>query len=228
MLQASTLQFFRDLSLNNHRDWFHQNKKRYDEVRLDYHRLIERLLQSMVLWDPSLGDLAPKDCTFRINRDIRFSKDKRPYKTHLGISIQPQGKKSGLAGYYLHLEEGASFLAGGIYMPPPELLKKIRKEIAYFYDDFKAMLQEEEFSKNFGDLDKPEALLLKRAPKGFEEEVMALPYLRLKSFTASQSLEDKDLTRVDFEKSIAHRFKILQPLVSFLNQGMLADENGAL
>jgi uncharacterized protein (TIGR02453 family) len=132
------------------------------------------------------------------------------------------------AGYYLHLEEGASFVAGGIYMPQPDLLKKIRKEIAYFYSDFLETLQQVEFQKQFGDLDREENLLLKKAPRGFEDETESLHYLRLKSFTATQPLKDEDLTRQGAESEIAQRLSILQPLVSFLNNGIMADENGGL
>lgn len=228
MLSKETLQFFRDLRLNNHKEWFDENRKRYEIVKKEYHSLIARLLEKMKISDPSLEQLEVKNCTFRINRDIRFSKDKTPYKIHLGISINAYGKKLQYAGYYVHLEENHSFLGGGVYMPESGNLKKIRKEVAYFYNDFIEVLTNKKFKNTYGGIDTSPQILLSRPPKGFEPDDPAIEYLKLKSFTATRRIPNEMLTDAGAIDQIAHMLEDLKPLNDFLNRGLLSDENGAL
>ena len=130
MMDKQTLDFLKDIKENNNRDWFLANKKRYEGYKQSYLATVEAFLAEMQRHDPSLRHLEPKDCMFRINRDIRFTKDKSPYKTNMAIWMSTGQKNTNLAGYYVHIEPGASFIAGGVYYPDPADLKKIRSEIA--------------------------------------------------------------------------------------------------
>ena len=160
MLSKDSLQFLEDLKVNNNRDWFLDNKKRYEVFKKDYHQLVGNFLDTMKPMDPSLEMLEIKHSTFRINRDIRFSKDKSPYKTHLGIWLSSGVKGWNRSGYYIHIEKGNSFIAGGFYCPEAEDLKKVRKEIAYFYDDLEEILNAKNFKKEFSDFDRNEKNIL--------------------------------------------------------------------
>jgi uncharacterized protein (TIGR02453 family) len=117
MLTNDSLQFLDDLKANNNRDWFLDNKKRYEIFKKDYHQLVGAFLNMMKPLDASLELLEIKNCCFRINRDIRFSKDKSPYKDHLGIWMTTGAKGKNRAGYYVHISRSTSFIAGGFYCP---------------------------------------------------------------------------------------------------------------
>lgn len=222
MLQIESLAFLRELAANNNREWFHSQAKRYKQVRADYTQLVDRLLEEMKAIDPSLASLTSKDCTFRIARDIRFSKDKTPYKTHFGIGMSTYGKRSGMAEYYLHLEEGGAFAGGGIYMPDGEQLKKIRREIDVFHDDLKGIEAAPDFKKHFESID--HNIVLKRSPKDYSEEHPAIDYLKLKSYTAIASLPDALITSKDLIPQVVERFAALKPFLDFLNRGLRAEE----
>ncbi|MFZ1749054.1 MAG: DUF2461 domain-containing protein [Saprospiraceae bacterium] len=228
MLQKETLKFLNDLKLNNNKEWFSDNRKRYDKAKADYLGLAGTLLGEMKKHDPSLDILTPKDCIFRINRDIRFSADKSPYKTNLGIVLHPGGKKSNLSAYYLHIEKGQSFVGGGLYMPDAAALAKVRKEIHYFYHDLKSVLQQHDFKNTFGDLSIEDKQKLSRPPKGYEATDPAIEYLKLKSFTAFQTLDDDMLTSDKLVPKVIESFKVIQPLLHFINRGLLSDPNGGL
>ncbi len=228
MLSKDTLQFFRELRENNHKIWFDENRKRYELVKKEYHSLIANILEKLKVVDPTLDHLEVKNCTFRINRDIRFSKDKTPYKTHLAIGLNAYGKKLQYAGYYVHMEEGKSFLGGGVYMPDAENLKKIRKEVAFFYDDFLGVIHDEKFKRTYGDLDRSPGIELTRPPKGFEADDPAIEYLKLKSFTATRPMPDDMLTNPNSVDKVVSMLGDLKPYNDFLNRGLLSDENGAL
>lgn len=223
MLSKETLQFLEDLKANNNRDWFLTNKKRYELFKKDYHQLIADFLEVMRPLDASLEMLEIKNCTFRINRDIRFSKDKSPYKSHLGIWMNTNPGNGNGPGYYIHIEKGASFIAGGFYSPEPADLKKIRKEIAFFYDDLEEIVNDKNFKKHFNDLDRTESNSLKNAPKGFEKDHPAIEFLKLKSFTVSKKIADAALLDPNFVKNSAEKLIALKPLLEFLNRGLSAD-----
>lgn len=225
MLQPTTLQFLRELKENNHKDWFDANRKRYEVVKKDYQQCVASVLAEMQKHDASLAMLDVKDCTFRINRDVRFSADKSPYKTNLGFYLSPYGKKSQLAGYYVHIEPGGSFLGGGLYMPMPEQLKKARKEIDYFFSDFQAVITDPEFVATYGAPDREASQLLSRPPKGYEADNPAIEYLKLKSFTALKHITDEVLTQPSFVPTVVATLRALQPFIAFLNRGLLAAEN---
>ena len=224
MISKETIQFLDDLKKNNNREWFLENKKRYDKYKEEYHALIEAFLKEMIPLDESLRHLEVKDCMFRINRDIRFSKDKTPYKTHLPIWMSAGQKNTNLAGYYLQIEKGASFIGGGIHWPDVDDLKKIRKEISHFHEDLEKVVSDKTFKTEFGDLDRNEENSLKSAPKGYEKDHPAIEYLKLKSFSGTQKIDDKMLTDKDFVKKISKKLIALKPLNEFLNRALKSED----
>ena len=155
---------------------------------------------------------------FRIFRDIRFSKDKTPYKAHFGAYMSKGGRKYEGAGYYIHIEPGnKSFAGGGLWMPEPSLLKKVRQEIDYNFDEFKRILNDRSFKKYFRQLNGEQ---LKTLPQGYTADNPAIEFLRMKSFTMSHVFEDKDLTAKNFISKSANVFSEMRPLVDFLNRAM--------
>lgn len=224
MLTKESLQFLDDLKKNNNRDWFQDNKKRYEIFKKDYHQLVSDFLDAMKPLDPSLELLEVKNCTFRINRDIRFSKDKSPYKAHLGVWLSSGAKGQNRSGYYVHIEKGASFIAGGFYSPEPDQLKKVRKEIAFFHDDLEAILNDKNFKKEFGSLDTNEGNSLKNPPRGYEKDHPAIEFLKLKSFTATQKYDIAEVTQKDFVAKMSKKLITLKPLNEFINRALETEE----
>ncbi|BDU23454.1 DUF2461 domain-containing protein [Flavobacterium sp. GSB-24] len=224
MLTKESLQFLDDLKRNNNREWFQENKKRYEVFKKDYHQLVSDFLDVMKPLDPSLKFLEVKNCTFRINRDIRFSKDKSPYKSHLGVWMSAGAKGANRSGYYVHIEKGASFIAGGFYSPDAEDLKKVRKEIAFFYDDLHEILNNKDFKKEFGSLDINENNSLKSMPRGYEKDHPAIEFLKLKSFTATQVYDISEVTQKDFVSKMSKKLIALKPLNEFINRALETEE----
>ncbi|RTY80818.1 DUF2461 domain-containing protein [Flavobacterium sp. LS1P28] len=223
MLSKETLQFLDDLKANNNRDWFLENKKRYERFKKDYQQLVGDLLDVMKPLDPSLEMLEIKNCTFRINRDIRFSKDKTPYKSHLGIWLSSGAKGLNRSGYYIHLEKGASFIAGGLYCPESHDLKKMRKEIAFFHEDLEAILEKKDFKKEFNDFDRNEKNTLKNPPRGYEKEHPAIELLKLKSFESSQKIDFSAAAKKDFVAVMSQKLIVLKPLNDFINRALTSE-----
>lgn len=224
MLSKESIQFLDDLKANNNREWFLDNKKKYDFFKKDYHQLVNDFLNQLKPLDPSLEMLEIKNCVFRINRDIRFSKDKSPYKAHLGIWISAATKGINRAGYYIHIENNDCFIAGGLYCPEADDLKKIRKEISFFYDDLESILNERNFQTEFKNLDVNETNCLKNPPRGYEKEHPAIEFLKLKSFTTTQKFDITAVTQKDFVPKISKKLITLKPLIDFINRGLNAEE----
>lgn len=218
MLSPKTLQFLEDIKANNNRDWFQSQKKRYEEYKKEYHALIAEFLEAMKPKDANLELLEVKNCTFRINRDIRFSKDKSPYKTHMGIWMNTNASGVNAPGYYIHIEKGKSFVAGGFYSPEHNELKQIRKEIAFFHDDLEAIVSDKNFRKYYDGLDKNNTL--KTSPKDFDKDHPAIEFLKLKSFTVSHPISDKELFDTDFVRKTSEKLVTIKPLIDFLNRGL--------
>ncbi len=224
MITKEALQFIEDLKLNNNTEWMHANKKRYEIFKKDYHQYIASLLAVMKPLDKSLEPLEVKNCTFRINRDIRFSKDKQPYKTNIGLWFSTNKNNKNSSGYYLHYEKGNSFLAGGIWCPEPSELKKIRKEIEFFHDDLENIVKETTFKNEFIELSKEEGNVLKNAPKGYDINHPAIDFLKLKSFTASQKIDDKLFLDKNFDVIISQKMIALKSLNDFLRRAVETEE----
>ncbi len=220
MLQTTTIDFLKELKLNNHKDWFEKNRKRYENAKGDYLQLVGKVLAGVSQNDPSVAAMQPKDCVFRINRDVRFSKDKSPYKTNMGAGFSKGGKKMIVAGYYLHCEPGGSFIAGGMWMPEAASLKKIRQEIDYCFEEFDGIVKADSFVKQLGGLESGSDVMLTRPPKGYEETNSAIGYLKLKSFIATSSISDAELTSKELVPKIVAACAAIQPLVYFLNRAL--------
>ncbi|WP_266204742.1 DUF2461 domain-containing protein [Pontibacter kalidii] len=213
-IDKNTLGFLAELSANNTREWFTENKPRYEKARQNYIGFLQELLQEMQHFEPAARGQQGKDLVFRIYRDVRFSKDKRPYKDHFGAYVAEGGRKSILPGYYLHLAGGnKSFLAGGLWYPPAPELKAVRQEIDYNLEEFKALVESEEFRKKFGAL---EGEQLKTTPKGYDKDNPAIPYLRFKSWNAVMPLPDETVLSPDFLQVVLDGFRSLKPLNDFL------------
>jgi uncharacterized protein (TIGR02453 family) len=218
MISAATFQFLKALEKNNNRDWFLANKNKYDVAKSNYLNFVEEVLNGILKFDTSLAELNPKQCVFRINRDVRFSKNKEPYKTNFGASFSKGAKKIDTAGYYFHLEPGACFIGGGLWMPQSPDLQKLRQEIDYCYKEFNGILQHKEFKKTFQGLSTDAKLA--RPPKGYDIDNPAIELLKLKSFTAIMPISDKEVLDPAVVKKTLSIFKTIAPLVHFLNRAI--------
>lgn len=218
MLQPATLSFIKDIKKNNTRDWFEKNKPRYENAKTNFENFVTEILNHFVKINPKLKDLEARKCTFRIYRDVRFSKNKDPYKTNMGAFINEGGKKMELAGVYIHIEPGGkSFIAGGRYMPDAPSLKAIRQEIEYNTNAFKKVISEKSFKKYFGGL---EDLKLKTNPKGFDKDFADIDLIKYTSYIATRELDDKTIASKTFVKELAASYKSMMPLIKFLNEAV--------
>lgn len=220
MLQPSTLKFLKDLAKNNDRSWFEAHRKQYEHTKEDFENFIHTVLDRHSKKDDDLKELTAKKCTFRINRDIRFSKDKSPYKTNMGASMNRGGKKSIFAGYYFHCEPGKSFVGGGLWMPMPPEMKKVRQEIDYCYEEFKQIVTAKKFRSVYKELYNGEDVKLTKVPQGFEKDNPAAEYLKLKSWLAMKELTDEEITSKDLLKKTSEALEALQPMIKFLNRAI--------
>jgi uncharacterized protein (TIGR02453 family) len=220
MLQKSTLLYLKDLKENNNKPWFEANRTKFESTKNDWELLVQKVLDKMEKVDEDVVGLTVKNCVFRQNRDVRFSKNKSPYKAHMGASIARGGKKSFFAGYYFHLEPGGqSMVGGGLWAPEADQIKRVRQEIDYCWDEFEKIITNKKFVANFGDLEKGE-YSLSREPKGYEKDNPAIDYLKLKSFIATKRLTDEELTQPDLFKKAIAAFEALKPLIKFVNRAI--------
>ncbi|MCA6068430.1 DUF2461 domain-containing protein [Chryseobacterium sp. RG1] len=217
-LSPEVFGFLKKLNKNNNREWFTENKNLYTESQQNVIAFLEDLLKEMSEFDEELAKIDAKKSLFRIYRDTRFSKDKIPYKTNFGASLG-MGKGSQKGGYYLHLEPGKSFIAGGIYMPESAVLKELRKEISLYGNEFLAILNHKEFKKHFPELDQDDKL--KKIPQGFEKEDPMAEFLKLKNFIVVYYLKDEEILNKDATKNLAKVFRLMKPLNDFLNAPFL-------
>jgi uncharacterized protein (TIGR02453 family) len=220
MLQSSTLKFLKDLKKNNNKPWFDKHRDHYEMAKKDFGSFIQKLIDYHGRVDASIKTLISSQCVFRINRDIRFSKDKSPYKTNFGASITMGGKKSGYAGYYFHCEPGESFIGGGVWMPMAPALKKVRQEIDYDFDEFSKIIGSKKFKSVYGDLYREEDILLSKVPQGFEKDNPAADYLKMKSYIALKSLNDEGVTNQKLFRQSIEAMETLFPLLNFLNRAL--------
>lgn len=220
MLHAATIKFLKELKKNNQRDWFEANRKQYEAAKNDYAIFTQNVIDAFGKKDEAIAALKAKDCMFRINRDVRFSKNKDPYKTNMGASFIKGGKKSPLSGYYFHCEPGNSFVGGGLWMPEPDGLKKLRQEIDYNFDEFKKITGSKKFVAAYKEMGDSEGTRLSRPPKGYDADNPAIEYIKLKSFVAMAPITDEELTGKNLLKKITGAFEALQPLIVFINQAL--------
>lgn len=212
------LTFLRNLKANNNRDWFAAHKNEYEIAKNDFEKAGNSLIYHLAAFDPDLGKVNIKDCVFRIYRDIRFSHDKTPYKTHFGAYIAyPDGRKSVRGGYYLHIDpEEGCFLAAGVWSPQPPVLNALRRSIFEHYDEFEEITKEPKFQQYFGDSFYQEDKL-KKIPAGFPSDFKNPEILKLKHYLVSVDLSEEKVLRDDFIEYAAQLAEIAYPFVQFLN-----------
>jgi uncharacterized protein (TIGR02453 family) len=222
MIPAIIPEFIEQLKVNNSREWFSENKPFYQDAQKAFEDVTEHLIRLVAEVDKELGNPGVKDCIFRIYRDTRFSKDKTPYKEHFGTFVANGGRKSQLGGYYLHIQPGESFFAGGIYRPMPPVLKALRQEVYHFPDEFLSIVQKPSFEKTFGELFDER---LKMAPKGFPKDFEHIELLKYKSYIVSHTLSDADIRSSDLEAKLKQLIREVYPLNAFLNRGVNHQED---
>lgn len=210
------LDFLGDLKENNNRDWFQSNKERYLAAKSVFEHFVDELIPHIRLFDPQIDLITAKDCTFRIYRDVRFSKDKSPYKPNMGAYIAKGGKSSPMSGYYVHVEPGASFLAGGIYMPQPDILKKIRQEIFYQFPEFLSIVNDPGFRGYFGIMD--DEGKMKKPPKDYPADFPGIDYLKFRSFAVMHPVDDQWVLSDGYTEYAEKVFQSLYPLNAFFNR----------
>jgi len=224
MINKNTLNFLKDIKLNNSKEWLDSNKQAYENAKNDILTLTAELIMSFSDIDTKISNayLDPKKCITRLNRDLRFAKDKTPYKTDYYIVLSKNGKNSPSAFYFLHIEPDNCFVGGGVYNPQPEQLKKIRQEIDYSFDEWTAIVNDKSFKKIF-----PSGInnsgVLSRMPKEFDEANRASEFLKMKGFYTMEKLTDKEIISDGTFEKINLYFKTTKPLVDFLNRAIEND-----
>lgn len=213
------LKFLKDLARHNDRAWFEKNKSRYLEAKASFEDVVEAVLEQLQKFDAGMADLDPKKLPFRIYRDVRFSKDKRPYKTNMGAGFSPKGRLIQEPGYYLHIEPGnKSFIAGGIYMPDADNLAKIRQEIDYNPEGLKKILSSKKFKELFGGFDDFDKL--KTVPKGYQKDHPNIDWIKLKSFIVTMPLTDGQVADKKFVGLVKSACKSIKPLNDYIKDAL--------
>lgn len=209
------LNFLKELQANNDRDWFQENKTSYKEVKERFESYVMLLAAKVHEIDKRVNIDNPKDCTFRIYRDIRFSKNKLPYKDHMGAHIAPGGRKSPYAGYYLHVSPGNCFAGGGLYRPQPKILKAVRAEIYEDPDELKHIIHNPDFKETFGEI---MGERLKTAPQGYPKDWPDIELLRPKSYAVSRPLSEEELTSPHLFNTLETIYSKLYPFNEYMNR----------
>jgi uncharacterized protein (TIGR02453 family) len=214
-------QFLAELSENNNRAWFVMNKPRYDILRAEFLELVTSLIADISKFDPAVAGCDPRKALFRINRDLRFSRDKSPYKTTFSAGITASGLKKPSQGggpaYYFHIDaNGMLLVAGGEYMPPPDRLRAIRRHVSADTAGFGKLLRNKKLNETFGGLQEEDKLT--RPPKGFEAAAPHIEFIKLKSFIVWKEISLKKKIPTDLGKDLVAGFKDAYPLVHWLRQ----------
>lgn len=221
MINNLVLQFLSDLKANNDRNWFNANKKRYEKAREEFVTFISALIEQIARFDPPILQLEAKKCIFRIYRDTRFSKNKQPYKTNFGAHlIEPHERPHDRAGYYVHIEPGGCFLAGGAYMPPAPWLNAIRESIDSHGEKLVQILNSKNYKKYFDGLQGEQ---LKTKPRDYPEDHPFIDLLRYKSFISLHEVTDAEVMSENFLQEASEVFKAVKPFDDFLNESLISE-----
>jgi uncharacterized protein (TIGR02453 family) len=215
-IKKSTLDFLSSLKINNNRDWFIQNRSLYQEAKVNFESFVQEIINNIIEFEPIMKGLEAKSCVYRINRDIRFSNDKSPYKANFGAFIVRGGKKNGdkFAGYYIHLEPGNNMIAGGAYMPPAPWLNVIREKIDEEPDNFKRIINAKDFIHYFKKIDGEQ---LKKAPKGYPSDHPDIDLLKFKSYLVVNEVSDELVLQDDYFSHVMRVIRAMKPFNDFLN-----------
>ena len=213
----SILSFLKGIQKNNSREWMEANKAQYLNAKGLFEEIITELIDKISAFDPYIRGAEAKKCIFRLHRDVRFSKDKRPYKDNMGGFINKDGRKGMDGGYYIHVQPGQSMLAGGVYMPPSDVLKKIRQEIDYNPEAINKFMAGSDFKNYFGSF---EGDRLKKAPKGYDPDHPNIELLKLKYYIIVHRISDEELLKPDFINYASKVFKKMLPLNDYLRTAL--------
>ena len=215
-IESFVFDFLLDLEQNNNRDWFQQNKKRYDAALKNVQEFITQVITGISAFDASVSGQDAKSCIFRIYRDVRFSHNKTPYKTHFGAYIAPGGRKGGDAGYYIHIQNNMSFVVGGLWSPEPAVLKRIREEIYYAPEELVGIVTDKKFKFVFGALSEEDSL--KKPPKNYPADFEHINLLKYKHFCAEKPVSNAEVTAADFLEKCLQIMEVSAPLVKYMNK----------
>jgi len=219
MIKSATFDFLKNLVKNNNREWFQDNKPRFEDAKENVTAFAAQLIKELKGIDPSVNaDIDAKKCVMRIYRDIRFSLDKTPYKNNFGLTKLTQGFKTDEIGYYVQIQPGNCFAGGGYWMPQGEQLKAIRQEIDYNADDLKKIVDAPEFKLLFGEFRSQEQL--KSMPRGYDAEGENISLIKLKSFAAMHHFTDAQMMSTESAKLVAQVLSNIYPLNVFLNNAI--------
>lgn len=216
MFEAPIFGFLKQLEQNNNKDWFCLQKAVYGKIKAQIEGFTAELIERISVFDPSIRRETPRTSVFRIYRDLRFSPDKTPYKTHFGIYLAPGGKSSVNAGYYIHLQNNASELACGLWCPEGGILKKIREEIYYEPETFEGLLLRRDFASYFGtllDINK-----MKRPPKDYPSDFPYVEYLKYRNYIVSHAFSNAEVMSTDFTDAVVSACQKAYPFVNYLNK----------
>ena len=216
MAVENIIRFLSELNINNNREWFAENKARYDQVRIEFEKMSKDLIAAISTFDEDIKHVEAKDCVFRIYRDTRFSHDKTPYKTHFGVFIASAGgRKSQRGGYYLHLDPAGCFVAAGVWCPQPDLLKALRQSVYDNIDELNEIRNSPTFSQYFTSFFEEDKL--KTVPRGFPKDFPDAEMLKLKHYMVEYKLDEKLINSPDFVQELTDIVKCAYPLNRFLN-----------
>ena len=217
------LHFLRDLDAHNNREWFTANKGRYEAVMQRWNAFCEELIRAIGSYDEDIARLSVKDCTYRIYRDTRFSLDKSPYKTHFGAFLSKGGKRSMHAGYYFHVGTGggsgypyAHMLAAGNYCYEPRVIKMLREDISFGWEEFKSSVLDVADPRFTLDMDGA----LKRVPKEYPADAPYADFMRLKSYTLLTTFDDAFLLQPHLAERVAELFRTVKPFNDYINRAV--------
>lgn len=217
-MKRSVLEFLTRLDANNNREWFQANKQEYETAKNEVESFVDTVIPLIAKFDDSVKFIGARDCMFRIYRDVRFSKDKAPYKINMGAWITKAGRKSSGPGYYIHLQPGGSFLSTGVYMPEPDQLKKIRKEIYYNVAEFQSILNDKKLKKycdGLSEMDK-----MKMPPKDFPRDFPSIDLLKHKHYVVTHPVRNEMVDSDHFIDFVGIAFKAMHPLNVFLRRAL--------
>lgn len=210
--------FLKQLVANNNRDWFKAHKDEYDAAWSLFHQIVESLIQEISKFDASVGYLTPKDCIYRLYRDLRFSADKTPYKGHFGAYINAEGKKAYYGGYYLQIDPKECILASGVWWLPTKEMHALRHAIMDQVDTYRAILEEPSFKKHCPVIGMDH---YKRIPNGYPKDFPYPEYLMCKNYTCACTLSHNDLLQDGYIDKMTEIFHSMQPFNSFLKENIL-------
>ena len=216
------LDFLRELRVNNNRDWFNVHKEEYDRAKKEFETFTQSLILKIGEFDKEILNVTPKECVFRLFRDIRFTHDKTPYKNHFSVSFD-RTKPLLRGGMYLHIENDTSFVGGGFWEPNNEDLFRIRKEIELDASDLKEIITDKTFVSYFGTLEGEE---LKTAPKGFDKTHPDIELIRKKQFVIRRKFSNKEVLSPNFQEEVLATFKAMRPFFDYMSDVLSTDLNG--